>query len=113
MVQLASFPILFASRPNATADFYERLGFARHLEHPNVSEPTYIARRRGPAEIVIVDATWPAAHYDGTWSAGMRFEMFVYVDDVDESVEALIAAGYTTLKPPADLPWGGPLRLRR
>lgn len=106
MVQLASFPILFASRPRATADFYERLGFACRLEHPSVSEPTYIAMRRGHAEIAIVDATWPTDHYNGTWSAGMRFEMFVYVDDVDETVQALIAAGYTMLKPPANLPWG-------
>lgn len=36
----------------------------------------------------------------------MRFEMFVYVDDVDETVEALMTAGYTTIKPPANLPWG-------
>lgn len=106
MVQLASFPILFASRPRATAEFYERLGFVCRLEHPNVAEPTYIGMRRGQAEIAIVDRNWPNDLYGGAWSTGMRFEMFVYVEDADQVVGQLVDAGVTVLREPADLPWG-------
>jgi lactoylglutathione lyase len=48
---------------------------------------------------------WPADQYGGTVSAGMRFEMFIYVDDVDAAIEAL--GGYSiVLREPADMPWG-------
>ena len=106
MVQLASFPILFATHPRATAEFYERLGFVCRLEHPNITEPTYIGMRRGETELAIVDRSWPDENYGGRWSTGMRFEMFVYVEDADQVVGQLLDAGVTLLREPSDLPWG-------
>lgn len=35
-----------------------------------------------------------------------RFEMFVYVDGLDEHVLALRASGAAVLREPADMPWG-------
>ncbi len=37
---------------------------------------------------------------------GPRFEMFVYVSDVDEFVATLSAEGVPILRAPADMPWG-------
>jgi lactoylglutathione lyase len=37
---------------------------------------------------------------------GVRFEMFVYVDDVDDTAEKLRAGGTTVLREPASMPWG-------
>jgi len=100
-----AFPVVFAQRPSTTADFYERLGFVRHVQLPPDGEPGYIGLRRGSYEVAVVDMAWPADQYGGTVSAGMRFEMFIYVADVDAAIEAL--GGYSiVLREPADMPWG-------
>ena len=100
-----AFPVIFASRVTATAAFYERLGFIRHFQLPAGGEPGYVGLRRGNADVAVVDATWPADQYDRAAGTGPRFEMFIYVDDVDRTVEQL--RGQTTvLREPADMPWG-------
>ena len=35
-----------------------------------------------------------------------RFELFVYVDDVDSAVEELQEAGVVVLREPEEMPWG-------
>ena len=52
-----------------------------------------------------MDMSWPADQYGGTVSAGMRFEMFVYVDDVDAAIEDL-GDNNIVLREPAEMPWG-------
>jgi lactoylglutathione lyase len=37
---------------------------------------------------------------------GPRFELFVYVDDVDASLASMRDAGVTVLREAADMPWG-------
>jgi lactoylglutathione lyase len=100
-----AFPVIFAQRPSVTADFYERLGFVRHVQLPADGEPGYIGLRRGGYELAVVDMSWPADQYSGTVSAGMRFEMFVYVDDVDAAIKDL-GGNNIVLREPADMPWG-------
>jgi lactoylglutathione lyase len=100
-----AFPVIFAQRPSVTADFYERLGFVRHVQLPPDGEPGYIGLRRGGYELAVVDMSWPADQYSGTVSAGMRFEMFVSVDDVDAAIEDL-GGNSIVLREPADMPWG-------
>ena len=100
-----AFPVIFAQRPSVTADFYERLGFVRHVQLPADGEPGYIGLRRGGYELAVVDMSWPADQYSGTVSAGMRFEMFVYVDEVDAAIEDL-GGNNIVLREPADMPWG-------
>lgn len=101
-----AFPVVFARRVSQTAVFYERLGFARHFQLPTEGEPGYVGLRRGAAEIAVVDVSWPNDQYGGTVTDGVRFELFVYVDDVDTTVEQLRCSGAPVLREPADMPWG-------
>jgi lactoylglutathione lyase len=100
-----AFPVIFASRVSATALFYERLGFMRHFQLPPEGDPGYVALRRGAHELAVVDAQWPADQYGQAVGDAPRFEMFVYVDDVDHAVEQLRDQG-AVLREPADMPWG-------
>jgi lactoylglutathione lyase len=92
-----AFPVVYAASVAATAAFYERLGFERHFELPG-----YVGLRRGAYEIAVVDAAWPRDQYGLEPGGGVRFELFVYVDDVDATIRELGAA----LREPADMPWG-------
>jgi lactoylglutathione lyase len=99
-----AFPVVFARQVSVTTAFYERLGFARHIQLPPDGEPGYVGLSRGTTEIAVVDAAWPADQYNGTVGDGLRFEMFVYVDDVDAAVLDLRGAGTTVLREPTTMP---------
>ena len=101
-----AFPVVIAERVSATAEFYERLGFVRHFQLPAEGEPGYVGLRRGVSELGVVSAEWPEQQYGASVAAGVRFEMFVYVDAVDDAVEALRAEGVRVMCDPADMPWG-------
>jgi len=101
-----AFPVVFAARVADTAEFYERLGFERHFQLPAEGVPGYVGLRRGVYEIAVVASDWPEQQYSARVAEGVRFEMYVYVDDVDRSAERLRAAGTTVLRKPADMPWG-------
>jgi lactoylglutathione lyase len=105
MVERA-FPVIFAERVTATAAFYEKLGFERHFQLPPEGEPGYVGLRRGTSEVAVVSAEWPQQQYGASLAPGVRFELFVYVDAVDEAVETMRAAGTQVLCEPADMPWG-------
>jgi lactoylglutathione lyase len=100
-----AFPVIFATRVSATAAFYERLGFIRHFQLPTDGDPGYVGLRRGAHELAVVDAQWPANQYGRAVGDGARFEMFIYVDDVDRAVEHLREQAIV-LREPADMPWG-------
>jgi lactoylglutathione lyase len=100
-----AFPVIYATRVASTAEFYERLGFVRHFQLPADGEPGYIGLRRGSHELGVVDAAWPAEQYGRGLGTGPRFEMFVYVEDVDETVGRLRVVT-EVLREPADMPWG-------
>jgi len=100
-----AFPVLFATSVPATAAFYERLGFVRHFQLPADGEPGYVGLHRGSHELAIVDAAWPADQYARPLGSGVRFEMFVYVPDVDDTI-ARLGGQVTVLREPADMPWG-------
>jgi lactoylglutathione lyase len=101
-----AFPVVFAAVVPRTASFYETLGFERHFQLPEGDDPGYVGLRRGVHEIAVVAADWPAEQYGLTPSDGVRFEMFVYVDEVDRTVEILRELGVTVLREPATMPWG-------
>ena len=105
MVERA-FPVIFAERVSATARFYEELGFERHFQLPAEGEPGYVGLRRGSYELAVVSAEWPEQQYGASVAPGVRFELFVYVDAVDELVESVRARGTQVLCEPADMPWG-------
>lgn len=105
-MQERAFPLIFAERVRATAEFYERLGFVPQRRQPPEGEPTYIALRRGEAELAVVSSAWPEAQYGRAAGPGPRFEMFVLVDDLDTTLKELADAAVPLLRAPADMPWG-------
>jgi lactoylglutathione lyase len=100
-----AFPIVYASSVEATVAFYEQLGFESHFRFPAEGDPGYVGMRRGTDGLGVVDARWPAEQYGRPSGSGPRFEMFVYVDDVDHMV-ARLGERSTVLRQPADMPWG-------
>ena len=101
-----AFPVVFAADVSATAGFYEGLGFERHFQLPEEGEPGYVGLRRGAYELGVVSSEWPEQQYRLSTGTGVRFELFIYVDAVDDAVERLRAAGTSVLREPADMPWG-------
>ena len=101
-----AFPVVCAEDVAATSAFYEELGFERHFQFPPDGEPGYVGLRRGESELGVVAADWPRDQYGATVAAGVRFEMFVYVDAVDDVVERLRGRGTEVLREAADMPWG-------
>jgi lactoylglutathione lyase len=51
-------------------------------------------------------AGWPEAQLGITVGTAPRFELFVYVDDVEAEVERFRGQGYRVLQEPATMPWG-------
>jgi lactoylglutathione lyase len=101
-----AFPVVYAGDVGKTAQFWERLGFARFFQLPADGQPGYVGLRRGSSELAVVAADWPQQQYGLGMGNGPRFEMYVYVDDVDRLVAQLRSEGVTVLKDPADMPWG-------
>jgi lactoylglutathione lyase len=101
-----AFPVVYASDVTRSARFWERLGFERFFALPDDGDPGYVGLRRGDAELAVVAADWSRDQYGLTMGDGPRFEMFVYVADVDELLPQLKAEGVTVLREPADMPWG-------
>ena len=101
-----AFPVVYARDVSRTAAFYETLGFERHFQLPAEGAPGYVGLRRASSELAVVASTWPGEQYGAAVGDGVRFELFVYVEDVDELVERLRRAGVAVLREPADMPWG-------
>jgi lactoylglutathione lyase len=104
---LRAFPVIYANDVSRTADFWERLGFERVVALPSESGPGYVGLRRGTSEVAVVVWDWAAQHYGLKSPAGPRFEMYVYVDELDALVTDLGNAGINILATAADMPLGG------
>lgn len=101
-----AFPVVFAQNVQRSAAFYEALGFKRHFQLPDEGEPGYVGLRRGGYELAVVSNDWPQDQYGLAVGAGVRFEMFVYVESVDAIVGRLGDSDATILRAPQDMPWG-------
>ncbi len=101
-----AFPVVYATDVNATARFWERLGFTRYFQLPADGEPGYVGLRRDAAELAVTAREWARDQYGLTLGDGPRFEMFVYIENVDTLIDALRAEGVPVLGEPADMPWG-------
>ncbi|MES4890699.1 VOC family protein [Streptomyces sp. NPDC096012] len=105
-MQERAFPLIFAERVSATAEFYERLGFTRLRQDPPEGEPAYVSLRRGTAELAVVPTAWPQTQYGTPAGRGPRFEMFVLVDDLDTTLKDLADASVPLLRAAVEMPWG-------
>ncbi|HEX5908909.1 MAG TPA: VOC family protein [Thermoleophilaceae bacterium] len=103
---LRAFPVVYAHEVQPMVEFYEELGFSISLRIPEQGEAGYVTLVRDEAEMAIVDAEWPARQTSLEMGTDPRFEMFVYVDDLEETVEALRSRGAPVLQEPTDQPWG-------
>ena len=101
-----AFPVVYAHEVQPMVEFYEELGFSISFRIPEQGEAGYVTMVRDEAELAIVDAEWPARQTSLEMGTDPRFEMFVYVDDLEGTVDALRARGAPVLQEPADQPWG-------
>ena len=90
-----AFPIISVTDLAAARSFYEQLGFSQAYQFPPDGEPGFVLMERGTAAIGI-----------GAGAAEDRFAYWVYVDDVDETVALLRAAGTPIVAEPKDEAWG-------
>jgi lactoylglutathione lyase len=92
-----AFPIITAEDLQETRAFYEQLGFSATYRFPSEGEPRYLTLSRGGSSIGIGA---PSAHDEE------RFGFWVYVEDVDGTLERLRASGVEVVAEPEDQPWG-------
>ena len=90
-----SFPIISARDLPAIRAFYERLGFVQTFQFPPEGEAGFVTMERDGSTIGI-----------GAGAADDRVALWVYVDDVDATLERLRAAGAPVVAEPEDQPFG-------
>ena len=102
-----AFPVVYASDVERSARFWETLGFERHFQLPPDGEPGYVGLRSpSSAELAVTSIDWARDRYGMEWGKGPRFEMYLYVPDLDALVERLRAGGVVVLREAEDMPWG-------
>ena len=99
--------MIYARDVARAVEFYEQLlGFEKQYQFPPDGEPGYVGLRRDEADLGIVHESSPRETIGATMGDGPRFELFVYVDDVDSVVESMRAKGVHVFRAPEDMPWG-------
>jgi lactoylglutathione lyase len=90
------------------AQFWELLGFHRHVQLPPDGETGYVGLRRDDpaAELAISNGQWATQRYGLSMGDGPRFEMYIYVADLDGMLSELADAAVPVLREPEDMPWG-------
>jgi lactoylglutathione lyase len=101
-----AFPVLYVGNLRKSVEFYRLLGYESTYQFPLEGDPHYVGLERGDSSLGLSDVSWPEAQLGITVGTAPRFELFVYVDDVDAEVESFRAAGHTVLQEPATMPWG-------
>lgn len=92
-----AFPIIGVENVPAVRAFYETLGFSPIYQFPPDGEPEYLTMERGSSSIGI--SAIGATEQD-------RFGFWIYVDDVDSTLERLRTSGAPVVTEPEDQPWG-------
>ena len=101
-----AFPVIYSTDVERSVCFYQRLGFVSHFRLPPNGEAGYVGLRRGDHELAITTTQSPEQLIGVQVGSAPRFEMFVYVDDVDEVVAQLRGVDGRVLKEPQDMFWG-------
>jgi lactoylglutathione lyase len=101
-----SFPVIYSCDVERAARFWEAIGFERFVELPGGAELGYVGLRQGSAELAITHLEWARQRYALEMGDGPRFEMYVYVPDLETLVERLRSEGVPILRDPEDMPWG-------
>ena len=105
-MQPKAFPVLYVSDLRRSVEFYALLGYEQTYQFPLDGDPHYVGLERGDSSLGLASTSWPEAQLGITVGTAPRFELFVYVDDVEAQLERLRAAGCKILQEPASMPWG-------
>ena len=92
-----AFPIISVRDLAASRDFYSALGFVQTYQFPPDGEPGFVTMERGGSSIGI--GAGGAVDED-------QIALWVYVDDVDATLDRLRAGGAAVVAEPEDQPWG-------
>jgi lactoylglutathione lyase len=104
---LRAFPVIYAADVEVVASFWELLGFRRHVQLPPEGAPGYIGLARDTGgELAVTHHQWAFDRYGLSPANGPRFEMYVYVEDLDATLIGLAGADVTVLRQAEDMPWG-------
>jgi lactoylglutathione lyase len=104
---MRAFPVLYARDVERLARFYAVFGFEAHSRIPGEDGTVgFVGLRRDGAELGITTEASPRILAGVEPGPGPRHELFVYVADVDLAVKDATAAGGSTLRAAADMPWG-------
>jgi lactoylglutathione lyase len=101
-----AFPVIYARDVRAMSQFYVRLGFEVVYQFPPEGDAGYVSMQRGDSSLGITTVDSPKMLARIEVGTEPRFEMFVYVEDVDATVDELNRTGVHVLSDPQDMPWG-------
>ena len=101
-----AFPIVYATDVGVSVRFYQHLGFEPYYQFPEDGQPTYVGMRSDDSDLGVVNARSPHDLLDVEVGVKPRFELFLYVDDVDTSLERLRRQGVPVIREPENMPWG-------
>jgi lactoylglutathione lyase len=102
-----AFPVVYVRDVPAALEFYVNLlGAEERSRVPPGDEAVFVGLRLGEGELGVVHEMSPQQLIGKGIGDGPRFELFVYVDDVDDTVQRLKAAEVPVLREPEDMPWG-------
>ena len=102
-----AFPVVYVHDvPRALRFYVDLLGAEQRYQFPPIGDAVYVGLRLGEAELGIVHESSPQQLIGQRIGDGPRFELFVYVDDVDASVASMQEADVAVLRQPEDMPWG-------
>ena len=101
-------PVVYAANVERAAQFWELLGFRRHFQLPPEGDPGYVGLHSdsSPAEIAVTSVEWAMDRYGQALGDGPRFEMYLYVPDLDAMIGQLAGVGVSVMREPEDMPWG-------
>jgi lactoylglutathione lyase len=106
-VVVRAFPVTYSDDVDRAARFWELFGFERFHELPNPDGTLgYAGLRCGGCELAITHGNWSRDRYGRPPGEGPCFEMYMYVDDLDATVERLRAQDVVVLREPEAMPWG-------
>jgi lactoylglutathione lyase len=102
-----AFPVVYSPDVARAARFWELLGFERFVELPGPDGPPgYVGLRGDSGEIAVTHSEWGRRRYGLAISEGARFEMYVYVPDLDGLLARLREQGVPVLRDAEEMPWG-------